>query len=90
MNRTSITPKVRKEVYERDRWCVLCGTPYNLQCAHFISRGSGGLGIPQNLVMLCIKCHRDYDQSGHRKEIREQIKNYLSRFYEIDERKLRR
>ncbi len=84
-----ISAKVRKEVYERDRWCVLCGNPHNLQCAHFISRGSGGLGIPQNLVMLCVNCHIKYDQTSARDEIRKEIKNYLSRYYEINEKELK-
>ena len=77
----AISPKVRAIVKERDKWCILCGTTYGLQVAHFISRGAGGLGIPQNLVLLCINCHRQYDQSKHRPELRKKIKSYLEQHY---------
>ena len=35
----SITPKVKKTVYERDGGrCVLCGSPHGLPEAHYIPR----------------------------------------------------
>lgn len=70
--------------------CVLCDERYGLQAAHFISRGSGGLGVAENLIMLCVRCHRDYDQSGKRAEIKEKLRAYLQRKYaNWDEQKLR-
>lgn len=82
---TSISAKVRKQVRARDGGCcVLCGTPNNLQVAHYISRGKGGLGIVENLVMLCVKCHQDYDQSAKRPRIRIYLYNYLSRYYNME------
>lgn len=85
----SITAKVRKEVYNRDNGCcVLCGTPRNLQTAHYISRARGGLGIPQNLVMLCCECHFKYDQTTERQTIRRYLYSYLSRYYNMEKTNL--
>lgn len=81
----AVSSKVRIEVYIRDNGCcVLCGTPYNLQAAHYISRGRGGLGIAENLVMLCVECHRRYDQSKERQRLQLHIYAYLSRFYNME------
>lgn len=50
--------------------------------AHYLPRSKGGLGIEQNIVTLCINCHRRYDQSTEREELKEIIKNYLKSKYE--------
>lgn len=86
----SITAVVRKRVMERDNGqCVLCGRTDRLQCAHYIGRGQSGLGIPENLVMLCADCHKAYDQSAEREEIRAELREYLRGCCaEWDERKL--
>lgn len=76
-----INAKTREIVRERDKWCVCCGNPYRLEIAHFISRGSGGLGVEQNLVLLCRECHREYDQSGKREIYRNYLRNYLKTQY---------
>ena len=95
---TDISPKVRQEVYQRDSWdgrtcCIKCGSPYSLQVAHFIGRGQGGLGIKENLVVLCVKCHQMYDQSDQMNEMKEFIKTYLDNYYPNftdDERKFKK
>lgn len=88
-----ISPKARKTVHERDKWCVMCGKTYQLEIAHYISRGNGGLGIPENLVLLCQDCHREYDQSGNfqtRAAFGSYIKSYLeSQYSNWDEKKLK-
>lgn len=85
----SISPNARKRVQERDKWCVLCGSHHWLEIAHYVSRGRGGVGIEENLVLLCHECHMKYDQSKHRTEIKETLKNYLQAQYpNWDERKL--
>lgn len=85
-----ISPQARKIVKERDKWCVCCGNIYKLEIAHYISRGSGGLGIPENLVLLCQACHYDYDQTGKRKAIGTYLKSYLqSQYSNWDETKLK-
>lgn len=59
---TTITPKIRQEVMERDRQCVSCGKSNNLTIAHvWINRSHGGKGIPENLAVLCLSCHHEYD-----------------------------
>ena len=85
-----INAKTREIVRERDKWCVCCGSPYRLEIAHFISRGSGGLGIPENLILLCRECHREYDQSGKREKYRNYLRIYLKTQYSNwDETKLK-
>lgn len=76
-----VSPQVRQTVVKRDKWCIRCGKVYRLEVAHYVSRGSGGLGIPQNLVLLCQECHRLYDQSVHRNTIGKFIENYLKTHY---------
>lgn len=81
-----ITQKTKKIVWERDCGaCVVCGkTGYGVMPnAHYLSRGQHlGLGIEQNIVTMCMQCHRDYDFSTKRNEVREVIKNYLQSKYE--------
>ena len=77
-------------MWERDNHrCILCGSYNAAPVAHYISRAQGGLGIEQNIVTLCDKCHRDYDQTALRRLYRTQIRQYLFRQYtDWDESKL--
>lgn len=86
---TSIPAAVKRAVWERDGGrCVLCGKQGNPWC-HYISRAQGGLGIEQNIVTLCDKCHNDFDQSAKRRRMKEYIKWYLKMIYpDWDEMKL--
>lgn len=69
---------VKNAVWSRDRLrCILCGNPRAMPNAHYISRAEGGLGVEKNIVTLCADCHREYDQTTHRKAIREEIRQYL-------------
>ena len=79
-----ISQKTKQIVWERDNFCcVVCGSPYAMPNAHYLSRGKHlGLGIEQNIVTLCTNCHRRYDQSTEREELKEIIKNYLKSKYE--------
>lgn len=88
-----IKPKVREEVYARDKFkCVYCGTIYRLQIAHiFINRSHGGLGVKENLATLCIVCHSTLDNSKKEKAqpIRDYVEAYLKSKHEIDLDKLK-
>ena len=85
---TSIPPKVKAAVLERDGWCVWCGRPGEPN-AHFIPRSHGGLGIEENILTLCPDCHRAYDFGPHRAEMRKRFKAYLmARYPDWDETKL--
>jgi 5-methylcytosine-specific restriction endonuclease McrA len=84
-----ISSKVRKQVIERDKYCIICGVNRNLQIAHYISRARGGLGIPQNLGLLCINCHSQYDNGKLHNEIKKTFKAHLKEHYpDWDEQKL--
>jgi len=86
---TDIPIKVRQAVYERDNGlCVICHQP-GIPNMHYISRAKGGLGIEENIVCGCIKCHHDYDNGKYREEYKEIIKTYLqSKYEEWDEKQL--
>lgn len=76
-----ISPRVRARVYARDNECIICRSTNGLQVAHYIGRAQGGLGIEENLVLLCVQCHTEYDNGHKRKEYGEFIRNYLSWCY---------
>ena len=89
---TSIPPAVKQIVAERDKImnfpaCVICGRhapadhPTAWSNAHYISRAHGGLGIPENVVTLCPECHRAFDQSADRREIKFRLAGYLRSHY---------
>ncbi len=86
----AIPPKVKAKVWERDGGCcVYCGSPNAAPCAHYIARSHGGLGIEENILTLCDNCHRKYDQSTKRQEMREFFRTYLKNKYpEWDETNL--
>lgn len=77
-----ITQAVKQAVWERDNGqCVVCGSHYAMPNAHYISRAKGGLGIEQNILTLCLDCHRRYDQTTDRKAMKEYLKEYLKSQY---------
>lgn len=83
-----ISPRVKKRVWDRDgHCCILCGNPQAWPNAHYIPRSQGGLGIPQNIVTLCARCHHDYDNGGKREEYGQMIWAYLKGWYPKLERK---
>ena len=85
--------KTKEEIAKRDSidgWpcCVFCGAAAPTDRipvwsnAHFISRAQGGLGIARNGLTLCPTCHRRYDQSTDRSEMRGYFREYLKDQYE--------
>lgn len=87
----AIPRQVKEQVSRRDsvqRWpcCILCGrtaptsNPLAFSCAHYISRGQGGLGIEENILTLCPACHREYD-GERRRELRPILERYLREHY---------
>lgn len=83
--------KTKIAIAERDSidgWpcCVFCGIPapseLSYSNAHYIARSQGGLGIEQNGLTLCPICHRKYDQTTARMEMREFFREYLKEHYE--------
>ena len=92
----AIPTLVKRKVAERDEidghpCCLICGSPYGLPEAHYISRANGGLGIEQNIVTLCRRCHDRFDNGSReeREEIRLELRRYLkSKYSDWDERRL--
>ena len=83
--------KAKTAISDRDSidgWpcCVFCGAaapaPLAWSNAHYISRAQGGLGIPENGLTLCPACHRRYDQTTARDDMRLYFREYLSDHYE--------
>ena len=93
---TMITPAAKAAVWERDGGrCLWCGA-YNAEPnAHYIPRSRGGLGIEQNILTLCFKRHRIFDQPSTEAEVatsrrmKQSYKHYLkSRYPGWDEKKM--
>lgn len=85
-----IPKRVKDAVYERDGGrCIWCGSAEGLPEAHFISRAQGGLGIEENVMTLCRSCHRRYDQTADRKDMRVFFRCYLQcKYQDWDEERL--
>lgn len=77
-----ISQAVKKAVWERDGGrCIICGTCNAMPNSHYIRRSKGGLGIEQNVVTMCQRCHMMYDQSIDRDAIRSYTEKYLRSKY---------
>lgn len=78
---TRIPTEVKEKVFMRDRGkCVVCGE-LGIPNAHYIRRSQGGLGIEENIVTLCPKCHHDFDNGFKREQIGAWISEYLEKWY---------
>lgn len=78
-----ISQKVKEAVWQRDGYrCIVCGNPNATPSCHFIARSQLGLGVEQNIVTLCSKCHYNYDHTTRREEYRDYIRNYLASKYD--------
>jgi len=77
-----ISLKVRRAVFERDNngICILCGRPGSPN-SHYLPRSSGGLGIEQNIVTMCVECHHKLDNTSERKNLLAFVKAYLDEKY---------
>lgn len=79
---TSIPLAVKAAVWERDlHRCVICGSSQGAPTAHVIRRSRGGRGIEQNIVTLCARCHREFDEGKHHEAYETRIIAYLKSFY---------
>lgn len=91
------TKETAYKVAERDKHeCLFCKMGYHLQgknlsglgsivydIAHFIGKGQGGLGIEENLVLLCRYHHNllDNGNKGLRPEMLSIMEEYLKSLY---------
>lgn len=72
----SIPVEVKAVVLERDKTCIYCSRQ-GFPDAHYISRAHGGLGIEQNIVTLCRRCHDEFDNGRFPELYRKIIQRYL-------------
>ena len=83
-NACNISQKTKEIVWNRDKHkCISCGiwVPKTFANAHYIKRSQGGLGIPENVVTLCSKCHYEEDFGKDSKVYEYSIENYLRSYY---------
>lgn len=79
-----ISQKIKEIVWNRDsQKCICCGrwVPKTCANAHFIPRSKSGLGIEQNIITLCLDCHRNFDNSDKRQEYKKIFREYLQKMY---------
>lgn len=75
-----ISKQVKLRVWERDNHrCIFCGryVDWNFANSHYIKRSQGGLGIEENIMTNCINCHKDFEETSRRKEMKIFARNYL-------------
>jgi 5-methylcytosine-specific restriction endonuclease McrA len=82
---TDIPKTTRRDVLVRDNGrCIIptCNTMFNLQCHHHIPRKPHlGLGVQENLVMLCLHCHDKVHSHDPNSKFKNYIQSYLDNLY---------
>lgn len=78
---TDFSLEVKKQMLERDNYhCIFC-SELNVTPAHYIPRSQGGLGIIENGVCLCVKCHQALDNGIAKNHLKEKVRRHLKRHY---------
>lgn len=89
---TEIPKEVKLKVWERDKHrCIFCGkeVPWNLANSHYVKRSQLGLGIEENIMTNCERCHALYEESIYREDMMLYARKYLMNLYpNWDESKL--
>lgn len=69
---TSFTEKVQEEILERDgHRCYVCESDCEkLEIHHILKRRLGGSNNPENLITLCVKCHRAIETNSEEHALR--------------------
>lgn len=81
---TAIPASVKAAVKARDGGtCIICGAP-GMPCCHAVRRSQGGMGVEENIVTLCGRCHYAFDEGLFLKQLRplglhdrQDIKNFI-------------
>lgn len=82
---TEIPKKIKLIVWERDEHkCIFCHNPvtWHFANSHYIKRSHLGLGIEQNIMTNCCECHKRFEESKYREEMKEIAKNHFQEKYE--------
>jgi len=81
---TDIPTKLKKKVWERDNHkCIFCRTPVSWHYAnsHYIKRSQLGLGIEENIMTNCERCHKLFEETSKRDQMKIQAKEYFISLY---------
>lgn len=81
---TDIPTKLKKKVWERDNHrCIFCNKPvtWNYANSHYIKRSQLGLGIEENIMTNCDKCHKLFESSSKRNEMKIYASEYFKSLY---------
>lgn len=77
--RLKLSPKkyldLKRYIFERDKWCVVCGDPFSASPGHVKRRSQGGDDSPKNMVRICIPCHGLLD--NYKIELPDHVKEML-------------
>ena len=68
---------LKLKVFERDKYCVLCGAGNPTNLHHVVFRSQMGSDTENNCVMLCTKCH-ELAHGVDSKDIRTVLLQYLN------------
>lgn len=82
---TSIPTNIKKLVWERDNHrCIFCQklVDWNYANSHYIKRSHLGLGIEQNIMTNCDRCHKLFEESIYREQMKEYAKQYFTSIYD--------
>lgn len=89
---TDIAKEVKLVVWERDNHkCIFCHKPVSWHFAnsHYIKRSQKGLGIEQNIMTNCEACHKLYEESKYRVQMKIYAKKYfISKYNNWNEKDL--
>lgn len=66
MNRGKDWKKIQIKIIERDGKCLKCGNTENLHVHHVIPYSKTKDNSEENLVTLCIKCHKTEENKYRR------------------------
>lgn len=80
-NKIYVSSKTYNEVFNRDKKCVLCSKPIDLQLHHVLTRNISKLNInnPKICVMLCYSCH----PKATNRTIKKRLEDYLVNVYQV-------
>ncbi len=74
---------IREIVMARDKRCVICGSPDNLQWSHLITRRKYSVRWDtRNSCMMCARCHFRHHRQGPEEYVLWFLRNYGQEEYE--------
>lgn len=82
---TEISKKVKIIVWERDNHkCIFCQKEVSWEYAnsHYIKRSQLGMGIPENIMTNCERCHNLFEESIYREKMKKFARDYLMSKYD--------